>query len=63
MMNPNIWRVHFTGPNSVDLQNTAAVEQWTKIEFAQERREDTHFIVISVNEEQIWAVPCEKDKF
>ena len=54
MMNPNTWRVHFTGPNSVDLPNTAAVDQWTKIEFAQERRGDTHFIVISMNGEQIY---------
>ena len=54
MMNPDMWRVHFTGPNSVDLPNTAAVDQWTKIEFIQEKREDTHFIVISMNGEEIY---------
>ena len=54
MMSSETWRVHFTGPSSVDLSNTAAVDQWTKIEYVQEKRGDTHFIVIYMNGVQIY---------
>ena len=30
MMNPDTWRVHFTGASSVDLPNKAVMDQWTE---------------------------------